>query len=487
MSSHDEKPIITKYTKRFQNTNENLQSSEDNEEEELFSHVMDGKNSNAIAGSSTPNRLNLDVPKDSILNEYPYMKIQRETVKPNQSALKANTNELSVIYSITSNDRDLNKKASNSKENRSTFDHHSSPTLNTSTNEGDFREPNKQLKTDFNNSIKVKPSPVNEKLTPTPNPPTRPVTPIKQQPSQATNQNDNPILKNALNRRPVKLGVLPSNNKKPMEQNSTDTEALTILPSYKSSNINNGFVKRKVRILSPKTSDRFNSRPTTPSSTSSATIITMPKIQKPIPVAPSSITRPIIVENIHLKPSLQTIQQPTTQSTLGNKFYRPMYSNVLNPSVIYQEMPVLVETVQPLYMTTIPSYNDLNGTSAMVVNGSANSLNSLKTRVQLEKYPLTYAEQKTQQSNASPYIYKARPLQSSTYSQSAFVNKPLNDGSLTPTLIRNQNDEPAGLSVQKNLNSMQPKPLKSILKNSTSRNKSASLYAQNKNNVRINA
>jgi len=165
-----------------------------------------------------------------------------------------------------------------------------------------------------------------------------------------------------------------------------------------------------------------------------------------------------------------------------------MYSNVLNPPVIYQEMPVFVETVQPLYMTTAPSYTDLVGptasSTATLINGSTNNLNLLKSRIQLEKYPLSYAEQKTQQSNPSPYIYKARQLQSTTSPQQAFMNKPLNGGTL-----RNPYDEPVGLSVQKNpdyMSSMQPKPLKSILKNSTNRNNSSSLYAQNKNTVRLN-
>jgi len=164
-----------------------------------------------------------------------------------------------------------------------------------------------------------------------------------------------------------------------------------------------------------------------------------------------------------------------------------MYSNVLNPPVIYQEMPVLVETVQPVYMTTAPSYNDLASSSTTtMINGSTNNINLLKSRIQLEKYPLTYAEQKTQQSN--PYIYKARPFQSS--SQHVFLNKQLNGGPLVPGVMRNPYDQPVGLSVQKNpdyMSSMQPKPLKSILKNSTTkRNNSANLYAQNKNTVRIN-
>jgi hypothetical protein len=172
-----------------------------------------------------------------------------------------------------------------------------------------------------------------------------------------------------------------------------------------------------------------------------------------------------------------------------------LYSNVLNPPVIYQEMPVLVETVQPLYMTTAPSYSDLNGSTASstttLLNGSSNNLNLLKSRIQLEKYPLSYAEQKTQQANPSPYIYKARPLQATSSSQQQlFANKPLNGGTLAPTAaMRNPYDQPVGLSVQKSpdyMSSMQPKPLKSILKNSTNRTNSASLYAPNKNSVRIN-
>lgn len=97
MSSYDEKPIISKYTQQFNNDNSNNSTL----------------NKTSDLKKEQKRNLNLQVPANSILKEYPYLKIQRDSFETDSLAsgsLPKLPSSATITYSISSRNDSFDEK-----------------------------------------------------------------------------------------------------------------------------------------------------------------------------------------------------------------------------------------------------------------------------------------------------------------------------------------------------------------------------------------